>query len=73
MIQRKTNAKIKIIKSNDPRSYRQDSSKLIDLGYERKYGVNDAIEEIINLSKKKKIKVNQSNFTVKWMKKLKIQ
>ena len=73
MIQKKTNVKIKIIKSNDPRSYRQDSSKLIGLGFKRKYGVNDAIDEIINLNKIKKIKENRSNFTVKWMKKLKIQ
>ena len=73
MIKKKTNVKIKIIKSNDPRSYRQDSSKLISLGFERKYGVNDAIKEIIELNKIKKIKENRSNFTVKWMKKLKIQ
>ena len=73
VIQKKINVKIKIIKSNDPRSYRQDSSKLIGLGFKRKYGVNDAIDEIINLNKIKKIKENRSNFTVKWMKKLKIQ
>jgi len=73
MIQKKINVKIKVIKSNDPRSYRQDSSKLLRLGFKTKYGVNDAIDEIIALNKRKKIQANLSNFTVKWMKKLKIQ
>ena len=73
MIQKKINVKIKVIKSNDPRSYRQDSSKLLRLGFKTKYGVNDAIDELIDLNKTKKIKTNLSNFTVKWMKKLRIQ
>ena len=73
MIQRKTGVKINIIKSNDPRSYRQDSSKLLKIGFKTKYGVNDAIEELIKLEKRKKIIVNSSNYTVKWMKKLKVQ
>ena len=72
-IQKKINVKIKIIKSNDPRSYRQDSSKLIRLGFKTKYRVNDAIDELIALNRRKKIKTNPSNFTVKWMKKLRIQ
>ena len=73
MIQKKTDVKIKIVKSNDPRSYRQDSTKLMKLGFKTKYSVNDAIEELIELNKRKKIKTNLSNYTVKWMKKLKIQ
>ena len=73
MIQKKINVKIKVLKSNDPRSYRQDSSKLLRLGFKTKYGVNDAIDELIALNQRKKIKANISNFTVKWMKKLKIQ
>jgi len=73
MIQKKTNAKINVIKSNDPRSYRQDSSKLLKLGFKPKYSINDAIDELISLNKRKPIKANMSNYTVKWMKKLKIQ
>ena len=73
MIQKKTNAKIKVIKSNDPRSYRQDSSKLLRLGFKPKYSINDAIDELISLNKRKTIRANMSNYTVKWMKKLKIQ
>ena len=73
MIQKKTNTKINIIKSNDPRSYRQDSSKLLKLGFKIKYSVSDAIDEIINLNKRKPIRSNISNYTVKLMKKLKIR
>ncbi|MAJ45200.1 MAG: NAD-dependent epimerase/dehydratase [Candidatus Marinimicrobia bacterium] len=73
MIQKKTNAKINVIKSNDPRSYRQDSTKITKLGFKTMYGVRHAIEDLIDLDRTKKIKVNQSNYTVKWMKKLKIQ
>ena len=73
MIQKKTNTKINLIKSNDPRSYKQDSTKLLRLGFKVKYSVSDAIDEIISLNKRKPIKSNTSNYTVKWMKKLKIQ
>ena len=58
-------------KSNDPRSYRQDSSKLLKLGFKRKY-LNDAIEEIIKNYRSKEL-LDKPNFhTVKWMKKIKI-
>jgi nucleoside-diphosphate-sugar epimerase len=73
MIQKKTGANIKILKSNDPRSYRQDSSKLNRLGFKPRYGVVDAIDELIYLKKIGKLETNDKNFTVKWMKKLKIQ
>jgi len=73
MIQKKIDVKVNVIKSNDPRSYRQDSSKLLRLGFKTKYKVNDAIDEIIALNKSKKIKASLSNFTVKWMKKLKVE
>lgn len=72
-IKKKTGANIKILKSNDPRSYRQDSSKLKRLGFQPKYSVVDAIDELIYLKKIGKLKSNDKNFTVKWMKKLKIQ
>ena len=72
IIQLKTGAKIKISKSNDPRSYRQDSSKILRMGFERKYSVKDAINDIIKLNKHKKINDQPINYTVKWMKKLNI-
>jgi len=70
IIQKKTEAKIKIIKNtNDPRSYRLNSDKLIKTNFFRKYSVEDAIDSLINLYKFNKIKANDINYTVKWMKK----
>jgi nucleoside-diphosphate-sugar epimerase len=73
MIQKKTKAKIKISKSNDPRSYRQDSSKLLRLGFKKKFSVETAINEIINSYKNFNLRDKPINYTVKWMKKLKIK
>jgi len=70
-IQKKTNCKIKIKKSNDPRSYRLNSDKLLQTGFSQKYFINDGINEIrenLILSE-----VNTNNFTVPMMKKLKIK
>ena len=64
---KKIGCKIKILKSNDPRSYRQDSSKLIGCGFKRKFNVDNAIDEIIfNYKKNPKIE-KPSCYTVKWM------
>ena len=63
-----TNTKIIIKKVFDQRSYRQDSSRLLKLGFERKYGVERAIKEIKAAFEKKKVQVLPNTFTVKWMK-----
>ena len=69
-IAEKTNANIEIVESNDPRSYRQDSSKLMETGFIPKYGIDDAIDEIIG-AWKKGVKVESENsFTVQKMKAL---
>ena len=46
-VTKKINAEIIITESNDPRSYRQDSSKLLKTGFKPQYSVNKAIEDII--------------------------
>ena len=51
-LSKKTNAEIIVSESNDPRSYRQDSTKLLNSGFRPKYGVEDAIDEIINFENK---------------------
>ena len=61
---------IKITESNDPRSYRQDSSKLLQTGFERLYSVSDAIDQIIDKHEKGEIVGDDSSYTVKWMKNL---
>jgi nucleoside-diphosphate-sugar epimerase len=73
IIQKKTKAKIKISKSNDPRSYRQDSSKLLKLGFKKKFSVENAINEIIDAYKNFNLRDKPINYTVKWMQKLKIK
>jgi nucleoside-diphosphate-sugar epimerase len=71
-IKDKINCKISITRSNDPRSYRQNSDKLIRTGFKKKYSINDAIDEITFFYKKKKIKNKKICFTVKCMNKLKL-
>ena len=69
MIQAKTNCTIKIEKSNDPRSYRQDSSKILKTGFMSKKKVEDAIKEIIDAYNNSKLKDTAQSHTVSWMKK----
>ncbi|MAR08815.1 MAG: NAD-dependent epimerase/dehydratase [Blastopirellula sp.] len=70
MVQKETDAEIITTESNDPRSYRQCSSKLERTGFTPKYGIKDAIEEIKSEYEKGDLKDNDSCYTVKWMKNL---
>tara|TARA_Y100000590_G_scaffold163199_1_gene187067 strand:+ start:646 stop:1584 length:939 start_codon:yes stop_codon:yes gene_type:complete len=65
-------SKIKITKSNDPRSYRQNSDKLISTGFEKKFSVTDAIKEIKDKYINKEFEETEKCYTVKWMKTLKL-
>ncbi|MDA9746845.1 SDR family oxidoreductase [Prochlorococcus sp. AH-736-M13] len=69
MIRTKTNCEINIEKSNDPRSYRQDSSKILETGFVPKKKVSNAIDEIIEAYKNKILKDTPQSHTVDWMKK----
>ena len=62
--------KIIVTESNDPRSYRQDSSKLLNTGFKKKYSVENAITEIKDSFLKGDLKNKEKFYTVKWMKKL---
>lgn len=66
----KTGAEIKISKSNDPRSYRQNSDKLLNTGFKPKFNVDFAIEEIIEKYNNGYLKDLDSYYTVKTMKKI---
>lgn len=68
-IQKKVDCEIDIVESNDPRSYRQCSDKLIETGFVPKYCVDDAINEISKLYEAGKLIEDDSCYTVKWMKK----
>jgi nucleoside-diphosphate-sugar epimerase len=63
-------SEIVVTESNDPRSYRQNSDKLLSTGFINKYTVIDAIEEITNKFETGKIKDKDEFYTVKTMKKL---
>ncbi len=66
-IQKKIKTKIIIKKSNDNRSYRLDSSKIVKLGFKPKYDVNKAIDELIEYNNYGKLKNNLNCYNVKWM------
>ncbi len=66
----KVPAEIIVTESNDPRSYRQNSEKLIQTGFEQHYGINEAIDEIVAKFNSGEITDSSQNYTVEWMKKL---
>ena len=66
----KVPAEIIVTESNDPRSYRQSSEKLIQTGFEQRYGINEAIDDVVAKFKSGKITDSSLNYTVKRMKEL---
>lgn len=72
-IQEKIDCKIKILKSNDPRSYRLDSSKIIKEGFKPIKGVADAILEGKELYLNKDFKISNKNLNLKRMLNLNIK
>jgi nucleoside-diphosphate-sugar epimerase len=69
-VQRRTNADINIINSNDPRSYRQNSDKLLATGFKQKYTVDDAIDEIIEKHNSGDLIDKDIYYNIRMMKKL---
>jgi len=67
---KKVPAEIVVTESNDPRSYRLSSDKLLKTGFEQQYCVNNAIDELILKYKSGVIEDSPQNYTVEWMKKL---
>jgi nucleoside-diphosphate-sugar epimerase len=73
IVKEKTGAKIKIKSSNDPRSYRQNSDKLISTGFKFQYNVDNAIEEIISKYKTNTLEDKEIYYNLKVMKNLKLE
>lgn len=65
-------AKITITESNDPRSYRQNSDKLLNFGFLPKFTVENAIQDLIRKLSDGSLKEDKNSHTVKWMKHLKL-
>ncbi len=72
-VQKFIKSEIIIEESNDPRSYRQDSNKLLETGFKPLYGVEDAIKEIKIAFENNSLKQDESCYTVKWMKNINLQ
>ena len=69
-VKTKIGAEIVVSESNDPRSYRQDSSKLLATGFQPSYSVADAIAEIAAAFAQNALPDGDSCYTVKWMRHL---
>ena len=69
-VRKYVDCEIKITESNDPRSYRQDSKKLLETGFHPKYKVENAIKEIIQKYRDGQLVEDERFHTVKWMKKI---
>lgn len=65
----KAEAKITVLPSNDPRSYRVNSDKLLATGFQPKKTVENAIDEICMAYRNGKLKDQERFHTLKWMQK----
>ncbi len=65
-ISKYTGAKLVFKKSNDPRSYRMNSDKIIKKGYKSKYNYDDAIKELLNEFKNGYITTNKE-WNIDWV------
>ena len=72
-VQQGTGAEIVVSESNDPRSYRQDSSKLLATGFQPQFSVQSAIDEISTAYKNGELPDGENCYTVKWMKHLQLE
>lgn len=63
-------ADIVVLPSNDPRSYRLNSDKLLSTGFSPSKNSIDAINELQKLFNEGMMKVNDSNYNMAWMKQI---
>ena len=63
-------SKISITSSNDPRSYRQNSDKLIGTGFSQNYTIENAIDEIIEKFRSGALTDKDIYYNIKMMKKI---
>ena len=70
LVKDKVGAKVVVSESNDPRSYRQDSSKLLATGFSPSKSVSCAIDEITNAFNQGTLPDGENCYTVKTMQRL---
>lgn len=69
MVTKHVPAEIIVTESNDPRSYRVNSDKLLATGFKPKKKVEDAIKEIVEKYKNGQLKDEERFSNLKWMQK----
>ena len=67
MIACKTGAPITTTPSNDPRSYRQNSDKLLNTGFKPLFSIGHAVDELSNAFATGELVDSEQSHTVKWM------
>jgi nucleoside-diphosphate-sugar epimerase len=70
LVQKYVPADVVISGSNDPRSYRLNSDKLVATGFQPRFQVEDAIREIVGAVSEGRLCDQESWYNVKWMKML---
>jgi len=66
----KIQSEIVVTESNDPRSYRLNSDKLLATGYRQQYNVDDAMEDVLAAFRDGKLKDEDQYYNIRTMKKL---
>jgi nucleoside-diphosphate-sugar epimerase len=72
-VSRNIPADIVVSESNDPRSYRQNSDKLLASGFKPRRAVDDAIRDIMERFHSGALVETDQCHTVRWMKHLRLQ
>ena len=67
LVQKFVDCDIIITESEDPRSYRLDSSKLLLTGFRPSFSVEHAILEIVDVYRKGELVDQLSSYNLKWM------
>ena len=62
-------AEIEVTESNDPRSYRLNSDKLLNTGFQPKYGIVNGIQEVIEAFRTGKLRDEDRYYNIKTMRK----
>lgn len=73
MVAARIPSEIVVSASNDPRSYRQNSDKLLATGFSRQFSVADAIGDLAERYAAGQLADKDEYYTVRWMKHLNLQ
>jgi nucleoside-diphosphate-sugar epimerase len=67
MVAEHVDAEVIVTPSNDPRSYRVNSDRLLATGFRPKYNVEEAIKEIVGMYRQGALKNEDRFYNLKWM------